>query len=68
MSIEVLVFFASGLLVRAPSLGAWQCYPGSTVILAVDKASLRILAGYWVMVTGTTSFQVELNCLFTATI
>lgn len=55
MSVEVLVFSASGVLVRA-------------VILAGDKAFLRISAGYWVMATGTTSFQAELNCLFTATI
>ena len=45
----------------------WLC-PRSAVILTMDKFSHLILAGYCVTATGTTSPQVELDCLFTVTI
>lgn len=67
MSVQVLVFPAPGVLMGAPGVGD-LVLPTSATMLAVDKVSLLILAGDCVMAAGTTSFQIELNCLFTVKI
>lgn len=59
---------SQGCCQEPPCQGPGWLWPHSAVILTMDKFSHLILAGYCVTATGTTSPQVELDCLFTVTI